>query len=92
MVEETFNEIVKRINNNSPLPDIILLDINMPVWSGWQFLEEFSKLSQSKSITVYILTSSNSTDDAETAKKYGLENNYIKKPMRFEEAEKLFKK
>lgn len=90
--EEAFNEIQKRISNNSPLPDLILLDINMPVWSGWQFLDEFSKLQQSNNVTVYILSSSNSPEDTATATKYGLENHYIKKPIKFEEAKKLFKK
>ena len=36
------------------LPDIILLDLNMPVLDGWQFLDEFIKIPCSKKIIIYI--------------------------------------
>ena len=32
-------EAIEEIKNNSTVPDLILLDINMPVYDGWQFLE-----------------------------------------------------
>ena len=41
-------------------PTILLLDINMPTWSGWEFLDHFDKLDEKiqKQFSVYILSSS----------------------------------
>src|SRR5690554_5960279 len=51
------------------LPEIILLDLTMPIMDGWEFLEEFTKLSPSvkNKITIYICSSSISPDDMERA-------------------------
>lgn len=44
------------------LPDIIFLDINMPVMDGWDFLKEFEELKLNKTIPIY-LTSAHVSDD-----------------------------
>jgi len=64
-----------------PQPDIILLDLNMPIWDGWQFLDEFIKIPNDHSITIYIITSSVDPADVEKAKKYDAVSNYIVKPI-----------
>ncbi len=46
-------QIIKENN----LPNIILLDLNMPIMSGWQFLEEYSKLIMDKYVRLYVLSS-----------------------------------
>ena len=53
----------------------------MPVWDGWQFLDEFTKIPIEKPVTIYILTSSNNEADIEKAKKYSLTSNYLIKPI-----------
>ena len=40
---DALEALKQKISTNS-LPDVIMLDINMPVMDGWQFLEEFKKL------------------------------------------------
>ncbi|MFD0798135.1 two-component system response regulator [Maribacter chungangensis] len=50
--------IKERIAMSKPLPEIIFLDINMPIMDGWQFLEEFIKLPITKNVKVNIVTSS----------------------------------
>jgi CheY-like chemotaxis protein len=55
-------------NNTTILPDAILLDLNMPVMDGWQFLDEFILLAQ-KEISIFIMTSSIDPADIEMAKK-----------------------
>lgn len=43
-------------------PELILLDINMPIMDGWEFIEEYQKLQNSKSIVVMLTTSLNPAD------------------------------
>jgi len=56
-------------NSDQPekLPDVILLDLNMPMFTGWDFLERMQAISQSvkKNIKVYVLTSSVRIEDTE---------------------------
>lgn len=63
------------------LPEIILLDLNMPVWDGWQFLEEFTKIPVKTKVIIYILTSSNNPDDLKRAEAFSMSKNYLIKPI-----------
>jgi len=77
-------EILKERIAGNDLPDLILLDINMPIMDGWQFLEEFRKLkTDHKLLTpVYVVTSSNDAIDLQRAKSYENEiSNYFIKPI-----------
>lgn len=70
-------------NANTQKPDIIFLDINMPAMNGWEFLSEYIKLDKSltNTINLIILTSSSYNDDYEKAKKIGLVNTILQKPL-----------
>ena len=65
------------------LPDIIFLDINMPVMNGWQFLEKYKELPEciKEHIKLYMLSSSVSHQDLEKAKEYEDVVDYISKPL-----------
>ncbi len=54
---QAIEEIKSKLNNGQNPPDLILLDINMPVLDGWQFLEEYRLLKEriKKEITIYII-------------------------------------
>jgi len=71
--------------NNSPetLPDVIFLDINMPIMNGWEFLEEYHKLSNKlpKLIVVYVVSSSIDSNDMQKSKEYKVVSDYIVKPI-----------
>jgi CheY-like chemotaxis protein len=71
------------------LPDAILLDLNMPVMDGWQFLDEFILLALKKEISIFIMTSSIDPADIEMAKKYSVVKHYIMKPITAEKLHKL---
>ena len=71
-------DIIKSGNN---IPDLILLDLNMPIMDGWQFLDEFVKIENSKKITLYIVSSSIDPADAEKAKQYEQITDFIVKPI-----------
>jgi len=60
-----FDTIVSQIESGKEIPDIIFLDINMPIMDGWQFLEALSKLNISKKIKINIITSSIDSADYE---------------------------
>jgi CheY-like chemotaxis protein len=67
----------------SPMPKIILLDINMPKMNGIEFLREIRKDDHLKSISVFIMTTSN--DDHDKFQAYNMNvAGYIVKPISFE--------
>lgn len=73
------------------LPDVILLDLNMPVMDGWSFLEEFNALDlpDSREPDIVIVTSSVNPDDKERAKKYPKVQAFLSKPLTIEKLEQL---
>jgi CheY-like chemotaxis protein len=62
---------------------IILLDLNMPIMSGWEFLERFEGLDEiiKKQVKIYILSSSVDPRDKERAGKNKDVEDYIVKPL-----------
>ncbi|MEN7547282.1 response regulator [Rapidithrix thailandica] len=65
------------------LPEMILLDLAMPVMDGWRFLEEYRKIKPQlgKSITIYIVTSSIDPADVQKAKTVSEVADFIVKPV-----------
>ncbi len=80
---EAITFLMDSINNHEPLPDIILLDLNMPIMDGWQFLEEFIVLPPrlNKKILVYVVSSSIAEQDIERAKALSSVSDFIVKPV-----------
>ncbi|TRO63279.1 response regulator [Christiangramia sabulilitoris] len=76
-------------SNNASLPDVILLDLNMPIMDGWEFLEEFVKIPSQKEVTIYIVTSSIDPQDIERAKYYDKVSSYLIKPISSEKLQQI---
>jgi CheY-like chemotaxis protein len=75
--------MLDNVDNSSNLPDVIFLDINMPVMDGFQFMEEYIKLKPqlSKQITIYMATSSVDEVDIKRAKQISEIADYLVKPI-----------
>lgn len=65
------------------LPDVIFLDLTMPDFSGWDFLEKFERLKNSlkKNIELYVMSSSVRESDRERSTKYACVSSFISKPL-----------
>lgn len=67
------------LKDEKQLPDLILLDINLPVMNGFEALNEIKSIKEMNDIPVVIFTSS----DSQTDMRYGYESGadlYIRKP------------
>lgn len=74
---------IERMGEKSLFPDIIFLDLNMPIMDGYQFADEFEKLpiELRGKTKIIILTTSLNPSDMERAKKYTQIVKYINKPL-----------
>lgn len=79
--QEAINNLRSIMKSGETIPDVILLDINMPIMDGWQFLDEFITIESHKMITIYIVSSSIDPMDLNRAKRYENVSNYIIKPI-----------
>jgi response regulator of citrate/malate metabolism len=68
--------------NNSDSPELIILDLKMPVLNGFEFLDywKLKKFSNKENVKIFVLTTSNHSDELEQLKKkYEIE--YVNKPL-----------
>ncbi|OOG73605.1 response regulator [Flavobacterium sp. A45] len=81
--KDAIDALKKALKNNEMLPDIILLDINMPIMDGWEFMEEKLLLKPliKDPVQIYIVSSSIALEDKNKAKNYSEIIAYLSKPI-----------
>lgn len=85
--------IKNNLDREEAQPDLILLDINMPILDGWQFLEEYKALKSkiAKDIVIYIISSSDNTVDRSRANDFKDEiRDYYLKPITVDGIKSIF--
>jgi CheY-like chemotaxis protein len=73
-------------SDNSAYPELVFLDLNMPIMDGWEFLEEFEKnyFEKFDKTKIIVLSSSINPEDLERSKQYSMVMDFISKPVSVE--------
>ncbi len=89
--QEAMQYLKELIAQNEPIPEIIFLDINMPVMNGWDFLNELTSLKNQLTHTpkVYMLSSTVDPEDTKRSKYYDNVAGFISKPLKKEHLDSI---
>ncbi len=88
--KSAFEGLIGWKTKNGEFPGIILLDINMPIWDAWDFLDEFSKISGDWQGSIFIITSSIDKVDETRAAEYTIVKEFLRKPVSFSKIIEIF--
>lgn len=100
--EAALQKLKSQLIIKSDLPDIVLIDINMPRVDGWEFIEMLESEYPSHGIPFMIISSSIDPEDIKRSKQYACVLDFIPKPLsmdklefiieRYNSLEKVFKR
>ncbi len=84
--------IVENKDQAQKLPDVIFLDLNMPGFDGWQFLDAVERIysSLAKKMTIYIVTTSILQADKIRAEAYPFVEEFISKPLTMDKLSSIY--
>ncbi len=88
---DALDELRNRVDEGLKLPAIIFLDLNMPMMTGWEFLDEYLKIEKDDpaNTMVYIISSSVDPKDLLKINQYPIVKNYILKPITSDDLENI---
>lgn len=88
--EAALDYLTDLIKNNGTFPNLILVDINMPILNGWEFIEAYQKLETNYTPSMFMLSSSIFDSDIEKSKLYSSVKGFITKPLGLDYLKNLF--
>jgi CheY-like chemotaxis protein len=81
-----------KVENDLCCPELVFLDLNMPVMGGWEFLDNFTRDNYNQfneKTKVIVLSSTIDPNDIEKSKKYSMVIDFMSKPVTKEMLEGL---
>ncbi len=92
--QEALDYFIKVFQNieEAVIPEVILLDLNMPIMNGWELLNKLAEYNfpALKKSTIYIVSSSINPIDLERSKEFNLVHDFIIKPISPSELTTIF--
>jgi CheY-like chemotaxis protein len=81
--EVVLDYLEEKKSDSESLPDYIFIDLYMPMFDGWDFLNRFQNIYQSlkKNINIYVVSSSIDPVDISRSKSYPFTTTFISKPV-----------
>ncbi|HEX8548899.1 MAG TPA: response regulator [Cytophagaceae bacterium] len=79
--QEALDFLRQKINSKDPLPELILLDINMPVMDGFEFIEQYRNLPEKGTSNIIVLTTSTNDKDMDKVSGAKEVSGFINKPL-----------
>lgn len=89
-IRENGFELLTALNSTHSYPNVIFLDLNMPVKNGYEVLKEIRASEKIKNLPVIIFTTADHADAIEVARKLGA-SLYISKPSTFSSLKNIVK-
>lgn len=80
------------IQASTGVQSLVLLDINMPVMNGWDFLCSYARLGKRTTESIIMLSSSIDHHDRQRSRNFGFVQGFIEKPLTGEKLAKALKK
>jgi CheY-like chemotaxis protein len=80
--QRAFDELSLALKQGERLPDLVILDLDMPLMDGWEFLDAVAQLTLPHPIKVFVLTSSIQEEDQEKALNYKEVAGFFTKPLK----------
>src|SRR5690606_12829347 len=86
--QEVLDELIPQLEEGV-LPDIMFLDISMPLMNGWELLDHLVKYPRIKEMKIFIVSSSIDPYDTGKSSSYDIVTDYIYKPITIEKMKEL---